>query len=165
MAPSKKRIVRVCKKISTITDRRRSGLDPTKVVAELNRVLRGWAGYFCLGPVSDTYRAINSHVRYRFRKWWGAKHKKARFGPCWYWSPWLEQTYGLLQLRWDPSRLPHAKARTFSESRMREIRKSGSMSGTWKRSTDRLVRHRQTKGPETDRPLLNHRATSRLYQR
>jgi hypothetical protein len=27
----------------------------------------------------------------------------------------------------------------------------------------RLVRHRQTKGPETDRLYLNHRATSRLY--
>jgi len=25
------------------------------------------------------------------------------------------------------------------------------------------VRHRQTKGPVTDRPLLHHRATSRLY--
>ena len=29
---------------------------------------------------------------------------------------------------------------------------------------DGLVRHRQTKGPETDRPLLNHCATSRLYR-
>jgi group II intron reverse transcriptase/maturase len=109
-APSKKRITRVCKRISAITDRRRSGLDPAEMVTELNRLLSGWAGYFCLGPVSDTYRAVNAHVRYRFRKWWGAKHKKARFGPCWYWSPWLEQTFGLLQLRWDPSRLPHAKA-------------------------------------------------------
>jgi hypothetical protein len=27
-----------------------------------------------------------------------------------------------------------------------------------------LVRHRQTKGPETDRPNLNHRATSLLYK-
>ena len=27
-----------------------------------------------------------------------------------------------------------------------------------------LVRHRQTKGPGTDRPRLNHRATSRLYR-
>jgi len=107
-APSKKRIARVCERISAITDRRRSGLDPAEVVTELNRLLSGWAGYFCLGPVSDTYRTINAHIRYRFRKWWGAKHKNARFGPCWYWSPWLEQTFGLLQLRWDPSRLPHA---------------------------------------------------------
>ena len=46
---------------------------------------------------------------------------------------------------------------------MREIRLSSSMSGMWKRSRERLMRHRQTKEPETDRLLLNHRATSRLY--
>ncbi len=63
-APSKKRMARVCKRISTITNRKRSGLDPTEVVTELNRVLRGWAGYFCLGPVSDAYRAINAHTRH-----------------------------------------------------------------------------------------------------
>ncbi|MFH0983304.1 MAG: group II intron reverse transcriptase/maturase [Planctomycetota bacterium] len=109
-APSKKRVARVCERISAITDRKRGGLDPDEVVGELNRVLRGWAGYFCLGPVSDAYRTINAHVRYRFRKWWGAKHKTQTFGPCWYWSPWLEKSFGLLQLRWDPSRLPHANA-------------------------------------------------------
>jgi group II intron reverse transcriptase/maturase len=112
--PSKKRVARVCERISAITDRRRSSLAVPKMVAELNRVLRGWAGYFCMGPVSDTYGAINAHVRYRFRTWWGAKHKvgkrkRRKFGPRWYWSPWLEQTFGLLQLRWDPSRLPQAK--------------------------------------------------------
>ena len=46
---------------------------------------------------------------------------------------------------------------------MRQYRLSGSMSGMWKRSMVRLVRHWQTKGPATDRPHLNHRATSRLY--
>jgi len=109
-APSRKRIVRVCRHISAMTDRKRSGLAPAELVTELNRVLRGWAGYFCLGPVSDAYRAINAHVRHRFRRWWSAKHKTRKFGPCWYWSPWLEQTFGLLQLRWDPARLPHANA-------------------------------------------------------
>ena len=46
---------------------------------------------------------------------------------------------------------------------MREICTSGSMSGEWKRGMAELVRHRQTKEPETDRPRLNHRATPRLY--
>jgi hypothetical protein len=38
------------------------------------------------------------------------------------------------------------------------------MSGMWKRGTVGLVRHRQTKEPEMDRPDLNNRATSRLYR-
>ena len=47
---------------------------------------------------------------------------------------------------------------------MREMCMSGSTSGMWKRGMDWIVRHRQTKEPDTDRPNLNHRATSRLYK-
>lgn len=101
--------MRVCEKISTMTDRRRGHLSLDEMVEQLNRVLSGWANYFCLGPVSDTYRKVNAHVRYRLRRWWSAKHKhKRKVGPKWYWSPWLEETFGLLQLKWTPSRLPHA---------------------------------------------------------
>jgi hypothetical protein len=42
-------------------------------------------------------------------------------------------------------------------------RRSGSMSGRWKRSMVRLVRHRHAKAPVTARLTLNYRATSRLY--
>lgn len=108
--PSKKRVARVCEKLSALTGRNRTLLSRDEMVAELNSVLRGWAGYFCLGPVSDAYRTVNSHVRYRLRKWWRAKHKGVIVSPCWYWSPWLEKTFGLIQLKWDPARLPHAKA-------------------------------------------------------
>ena len=109
-APSRKRVARVCEKISALTDRKRCGLDVTELVTDLNRVLRGWAGYFCLGPVSDAYRKVNAHVRYRFRRWWGGKHKTRKLGPRGHWSSWLEQTFGLLELRWNPARLPHANA-------------------------------------------------------
>ena len=109
-APSAKRIVRVCETISTMTERRRGHLSEEQMVYELNQVLRGWANYFCLGPISTAYRKINSHVRWRFRRWWERKHKRRVSGPRWYWSPWLEEKFGLLQLKWDPSRLPHAKA-------------------------------------------------------
>jgi group II intron reverse transcriptase/maturase len=108
--PSDKRIARVCEKISAMTGRDTTQLSGPELVAELNPVLRGWAGYFCMGPISDAYRKINSHVRYRFRKWWLAKHKKARLSGYWQWGRWLEQEFGLLELKWDPSRLPHAKA-------------------------------------------------------
>jgi RNA-directed DNA polymerase len=45
------------------------------VVAKLNRTMIGWANYFCLGPVSMAYRAVENHACKRLRQWLCAKHK------------------------------------------------------------------------------------------
>jgi len=108
--PSDKRIRRVCETISALTDRSKCGQSTRTTMRDLNRVLSGWANYFCLGPISRAYRIINSHVRWRFRQWWQAKHRRRETAPWWRWSRWLEQEFGLLQLRRDPRRLPQAKA-------------------------------------------------------
>src|SRR5882762_7786743 len=74
--PSKKRVQRICGAISEETRRSRTQLDRKTVVATLNRKMIGWASYFCLGPVSKAYRAVERHARKRLRQWLCAKHHK-----------------------------------------------------------------------------------------
>jgi group II intron reverse transcriptase/maturase len=74
--PSKKRVQRICQAISEETRRNKTQLDRKTVVATLNRMMIGWANYFCLGPVSKAYRAVERHARKRLRQWLCAKHHK-----------------------------------------------------------------------------------------
>jgi len=67
--PSKKRVLRVCERISQMTQAKQCWRETQEVVGELNLVLRGWANYFRLGAVSKAYRAVDGHVRYRLRQW------------------------------------------------------------------------------------------------
>ena len=39
-------------------------------------MMTGWANYFCLGPVSKAYRAVDRHARKRLRQWLCSKHKR-----------------------------------------------------------------------------------------
>jgi RNA-directed DNA polymerase len=73
--PAKKRVIRICQAISGETGRNRTLLDHTTVVTKLNQMMNGWANYFCLGPVSKAYKAIDRHARKRLRQWLCAKHK------------------------------------------------------------------------------------------
>jgi RNA-directed DNA polymerase len=73
--PSKKRVIRICEAISSETRRNKTLLDQETVVESLNRKMIGWANYFCLGPVSKAYRAVERHARKRLRQWLCAKHK------------------------------------------------------------------------------------------
>jgi RNA-directed DNA polymerase len=73
--PSKKRVMRICDAISSETERNKTLLDAETVVEKLNRMMIGWANYFCLGPVSKAYRAVEQHACERLRQWLCAKHK------------------------------------------------------------------------------------------
>jgi hypothetical protein len=73
--PSKKRVNRICEAISSETGRNKTLLGTETVVGKLNRMLTGWANYFCLGPVSKAYRAVEQHACKRLRQWLCAKHK------------------------------------------------------------------------------------------
>ena len=37
-------------------------LDQEQIVVKLNSTMIGWANYFCSGPVSKAYRAIDRHA-------------------------------------------------------------------------------------------------------
>jgi len=75
--PAKSRVVRICDAISEDTGHDRTQLDPEIVVKKLNQRMNGWANYFCLGPVSKAYRAIEQHAEKRLRQWLCAKHEVA----------------------------------------------------------------------------------------
>ena len=68
-------MLRICEAISSETERNKLQMDAETVVGKLNRMMIGWANYFCLGPVSKAYRAVEQHARKRLRQWLCAKHK------------------------------------------------------------------------------------------
>ena len=61
--PSKKSVRRLVQTITESTARNTTLLEAEDVVRNLNLKLRGWANYFCLGPVSAVYRAIDQHTK------------------------------------------------------------------------------------------------------
>ncbi len=109
--PSKRRITRLCRDISQDTGRNRLLWDATAMVHTLNRKLVGWSNYFCLGPVSSAYRAVDRHTRYRLRQWLRRKHHgRCRPGVMSYPSEYLYETLGLVRLEGRTRNFPWAKA-------------------------------------------------------
>jgi RNA-directed DNA polymerase len=104
--PSAKKIRRVCDAISESTGRHTILLSAGEQVARLNRLMVGWANYFCLGPVSQAYRAIDQHVCRRLRQWLCIKHKVRGQGTARFPDARLYQELGLARLS--------VRTRTFS---------------------------------------------------
>jgi len=96
--PSRKSVTRMLTKVSDTTGRNQTPLDAETIVARLNRMLAGWANYFCRGPVSEAYHNIDFHVRRRIRKWLVAKHKGIGTGINQYPNEFLYGELGLIQL-------------------------------------------------------------------
>ena len=108
--PSKTRTQRICVEISEMTSRRGLLMDVRDLVARLNRRLRGWSNYFCLGSVSKAYRAVDSHTRQRLRRWLCRKHKKRGRGTSHYPDKYLYEALGLVCLPVLTRSFPWAKA-------------------------------------------------------
>src|SRR5580700_4124616 len=106
--PSKKRVQRICAAISDETGRNKTTLDVEDIVGKLNQMLRGWANYFCLGPVSKAYSAVDQHTRKRLRQWLCAKHQVAWPGKKRFPSASFYKVYGLVSLTERTASLPWA---------------------------------------------------------
>jgi RNA-directed DNA polymerase len=73
--PALKKVRKLCREISAVTDRRTCLRDTGEEVGKLNQKLSGWANYFCLGPVVRAYEVVMKHTRRRLRRWLCHKHK------------------------------------------------------------------------------------------
>jgi RNA-directed DNA polymerase len=96
--PSKQRVRRMCAAMSAATRRSQTQQTAEALVVKLNREITGWANYFCLGPVSKAYRAVERHTRRRLRQWLRAKHKVPGTGTAKYPDDILHEVFGLVRL-------------------------------------------------------------------
>jgi len=106
--PSKKRVQRLCQSISEMTRRSQTQQDVGTLVEVLNRKINGWANYFCLGPVSSAYRAVEQHTCRRLRQWLCVKHKEQAGGNTRFPQQALHQKFGLVRLTTRTASFPWA---------------------------------------------------------
>ncbi|MCH7665156.1 MAG: group II intron reverse transcriptase/maturase [Acidobacteria bacterium] len=108
--PSKRVVQRICRAISEQTTCRWTLVEAANRVARLNRLLVGWSNYFCLGPVSPAYAAVDRHVCRRLRQWLCRKHKVQGRGTSRYPDEYLYHELGLVRLSERTRSFPWAQA-------------------------------------------------------
>ena len=109
--PSKGKSRRLCREISRLTGREWGWLDEKTQVDRLNRMLVGWANYFCLGRVRQAYRNVNYHAVKRLRQWLCQKHKvRGQRGSSRFSDKYLHDHLGLINIETLTRNRPWAKA-------------------------------------------------------
>jgi group II intron reverse transcriptase/maturase len=96
--PSAKRIARVCETIRAECSRRWRCRPETEQIDRMNSTLIGWSNYFCHGPVSQAYRAVDHHARRWLRQWLRAKYQTATAGRARCSDTYLHEGLGLVRL-------------------------------------------------------------------
>lgn len=109
-APSKKSIARLRQKIHEETSPRWNSTTIESRVRELNRILRGWCGYFDQGPVQRTYKIVTRYTERRLRRWLMRKHKRKGSGYDQYPGEALYERFGLYKPNARPMGQPRTKA-------------------------------------------------------
>jgi group II intron reverse transcriptase/maturase len=100
--PSAKKLQGLNRKLSEQTGPQWQWLEPGELVGRLNRLMRGWANYFCLGTVTAAYRKVTAHACARLRRWLTRKYRVG--GSKWsrYPDRYLHEELGLLRLQRRP---------------------------------------------------------------
>ena len=129
-SPSRRSVQRIKDKVGAVLVPSNKGAWP-EVRDQLNRLLRGWSNYFGYGTRLQAYRAVDNHVYDHVRHFLAqaaqgagprhadTSHANSCSGSLAFWR--------LRRVHLGPRRGPSRRSQ--SESRMREIRTSGSMSG------------------------------------
>ena len=84
--------------------------DVEEQVGQLNRIMVGWANYFCQGPVGKPYRTVTGLACRRLRRWLCKKHKVRDGSVSRYPDTFLHEELGLVKLRLCDRNVPWANA-------------------------------------------------------
>lgn len=93
--PTKKAVLKVMRGIHDETSRQWLTTSAEKRVEEINRILRGWCGYFNQGPVTREYYLIKRYTGRRLRRWLMLKRKRRGTGYRQYPDEFLYEKLGL----------------------------------------------------------------------
>ena len=99
VCPSQGKSRRLGCDISRLTGREWLWLDEKTQVDRLNRMVVGWANYFCLGRVRQAYRNVNYHAENRLRQWLCRKRKvRGQRGTSRFSNQYLHEQLGLINI-------------------------------------------------------------------